>query len=124
VPTAGDYASLNLSQAAVVCLYEWMLACRAAARGDAGDAAVLLSSPAADDRARPADAGAVSAALADLRSMLEEIGFLDGDQAARVMATIASMLTRGGLDEREVRILRGIARQMRWYARRGGQSST
>jgi len=105
VPTAGEYASLNLSQAAVVCLYEWMLA------SSGGDGRELSA------RARAADAVSVSAALADVEDMLTEIGFLEGDQARRVMATVASMLTRGGLDEREVRILRGIVRQVRWYSR-------
>ncbi|HYC53933.1 MAG TPA: TrmH family RNA methyltransferase [Candidatus Binatia bacterium] len=109
VPTAGEYASLNLSQAAVVCLYEWMMA---------SSAAFAAADEPAADRARAADAGAVAGALADVEAMLGEIGFLEGDQARRVMATIASMLTRGGLDEREVRILRGIVRQVRWYARR------
>ncbi len=107
VPTADVYASLNLAQAAVVCLYEWLRANRNEGAGTArpGDSA------AADDRTQ-------SAALADLENVLEEIGFLEGDQAERVMATIRSILTRSGLDEREVGILRGIARQIRWAARR------
>ncbi len=108
VPTADDYASLNLAQAVIVCLYEWL---RSGRDGDHADAAATQPSC-------RAAAGAQSAALADLRSVLEEIGFLEGDQGERVMATIASMLTRGGLDEREVSILRGIARQIRWAARR------
>ena len=52
--------------------------------------------------------------------MLVEIDFLHCDQSDRVMATIASMLTRSGLDEREVSILRGMVRQIRWAARRPG----
>lgn len=112
VPTATEYASLNLAQAVVVCLYEWLQSSRRVGGGGA-------SPPAAN----PASAGQQDAAIADLRGVLEEIGFLDGDQADRVMATIASIFTRSVLDEREVAILRGIARQMRWAARRGGSGS-
>ena len=103
VPTAEVYASLNLAQAAVVCLYEWM-------RSNP-NASPPPPAAAADDRMQ-------AEALADLQSVLEEIGFLEGDQAARVMGTIRSILTRSGLDEREVAILRGMARQIRWSARR------
>jgi len=121
VPTAGEYASLNLAQAVVVCLYEWRQASRrprpaiAASNQAPGAAAAGTGGRAA--------AATQTAALADLRSVLEEIGFLDGDQGERVMATVTSMLTRGGLDEREVSILRGIVRQIRWAARRNLASS-
>lgn len=108
VPTACEYSSLNLAQAVVVCLYEWLRSGRRQVGPRPGDPA-------------PAAAGAQADALADLRDVLEEIGFLDGDQGERVMASITSMLTRGGLDEREVSILRGIVRQIRWAARREGQ---
>jgi len=108
IPTAGDYDSLNLGQAVVVCLYEWL-------RGGRGG-----NDRAAAPDAEAADAASTAAALADLRRVLEEIGFLHGDQDERVMASVASMLTRGGLQEREVRILRGMVRQIRWAASRGG----
>jgi len=107
VPTADAYASLNLAQAAVVCLYEWLRS----DQKEAGSKPRPGETAAADDRTQ-------SAALADLENVLAEIGFLEGDQAERVMATIRSILTRSGLDEREVGILRGIARQIRWAARR------
>jgi TrmH family RNA methyltransferase len=136
VPTAGEYASLNLAQAVVICLYEWLQVSRGmrpaalphGAGGAVGKATAGLEQIAATgtDAAAgsvPATASAQAAALDDLRSVLEGIGFLDGDQGDRVMATVASMLTRGGLDEREVRILRGLARQIRWAARTGGKPS-
>lgn len=109
IPTAGEYSSLNLAQAVVVCLYEWLQTTR---RG--GD-----SRPPLPAESSPASAGSQTAALADLRRVLEEIGFLDSDQDDRVMATVASMLTRSGLDQREVNILRGMVRQIRWASRRG-----
>lgn len=109
IPTADDYDSLNLAQAVVVCLYEWR-------RGGRGEAAAPAPAAAVPDAA---DAASTAAALADLRRVLEEIGFLHGDQDERVMATVASMLTRGGLADREVRILRGMVRQIRWAATNG-----
>lgn len=114
IPTAGNYDSLNLAQAVVVCLYEWLRG-----EGDRAPSSSAREQPCGVDAAASADAAAQSAALADLRSVLEEIGFLHGDQADRVMASLASLLTRAGLDVREVRILRGLARQVRWAARRG-----
>lgn len=109
VPTADEYTSLNLAQAAVICLYEWFVTSREEGQTDS-------SSPPPSCVANQADAASVSAALEDLRSTLIQIGFLSVEQPDRVMATIASLLTRSGLDEREVRIVRGIARQMRWFA--------
>jgi tRNA/rRNA methyltransferase len=111
VPTASEYASLNLAQAVVVCLYEWLRSGEGPARPPDAAGAPRIDVPSAP-------ASAQADAIADLRSVLEEIGFLDGDQGERVMATITSMLTRGGLDDREVAILRGIVRQIRWAARR------
>lgn len=114
VPTADDYASLNLAQAVVVCLYEWRQTARRRLDGTGPSRAKVgphVGATAADARAQ-------AEALADLRRVLEEIGFLDGDQGERVMASVCSMLTRSGLDEREVSILRGMARQIRWAARR------
>jgi tRNA/rRNA methyltransferase len=124
VPTAGDYASLNLAQAVVVSLYEWLQVSRGRPRGAGTAPGPREDAPAAgaetSETAAPASAAAQNAALEDLRDVLVEIDFLHGDQSDRVMATIASMLTRSGLDEREVRILRGLVRQIRWATRRPG----
>lgn len=114
VPTADEYASLNLAQAVVVCLYEWLQTERRAQAAETRSAAAPIA----------ALAHGQAEALADLRLVLEEIDFLHGDQSDRVMATVASMLTRGGLEEREVSILRGIVRQIRWAARRGRKTGS
>jgi TrmH family RNA methyltransferase len=115
VPTSAEYSSLNLAQAAVVCLYEWLQS------GRPGRGMVPAGTPVpAGEASVPASASAMREALADLADVLVEIDFLHGDQSERVMATVSSMLTRGGLDDREVRILRGLVRQIRWAARRGG----
>ncbi len=108
IPTADEYASLNLAQAVVVCLYEWL-------RGSREQSGV----PSHPEHDPPADAATQAAALADLSGVLAEVGFLEGDQGERVMASVASMLVRGGLSARDASILRGIARQVRWAVRRG-----
>lgn len=116
VPTSAEYSSLNLAQAAVVCLYEWLQS----GRPGRGMVHAATPAPAGEEASAPASASAMREALDDLADVLAEIDFLHGDQSERVMATVASMLTRGGLDVREVRILRGMVRQIRWAARRGG----
>lgn len=123
VPTADEYASLNLAQAAVVCLYEWFVAGQeeATETTEMADASQPADQPEIvlpGGRAQ-AEAASVSAALGDLRGALIDIGFLSADQPDRVMAAIASLFTRSGLDEREVRMVRGIARQMRWFVSGG-----
>ena len=72
-----------------------------------------------DERPQPADAAAVESMLAALEQALTDIGFLAERGAGGVMATIRALLTRSGLDVREVRILHGIARQIRWFGGEG-----
>lgn len=106
IPTAPDYPSLNLSQAVLVTAYEiWRLA--------AGE-----DLPGTDARDL-AEAGEVEAMLRDLAAILDEIGFLNPQNPEEVMHGIRRMLGRAALDPREVRILRGMVRQIRWAARRG-----
>jgi len=110
IPTADAYTSLNLAQAAMVCLYELHRA-RLEAVGTEPSVGT------AERRVHPpADAGAVEATLVSLEDAFLRIGFLSQDNPAHVMMSIRSLLTRSGLDEREVRILRGLARQIRWFA--------
>jgi tRNA/rRNA methyltransferase len=108
IPTSADYASLNLAQAAVVCLYE-VLRSRVLSSAAAGP------NPAPGDRGR-ADAAAVEDMYAALERALLAIGFLSPQNPAHVMMTLRDVLGRAGLDERELRILRGVARQISWFA--------
>lgn len=107
VPTDAGYPSLNLAQAVLICLYE-VLRARAAcepppAFGPGG-------------RCEPrADAADVEAMYAALQDALVTVGFLSEDNPEHVMMTVRAVLGRAGLGERELRVFRGIARQIRWF---------
>jgi len=53
---------------------------------------------------------------AQLESALLEIGFLHTQNSKHMMLTLRQMLGRAGLESSDVGVLRGIARQIRWYA--------
>ncbi len=48
------------------------------------------------------------------RALLLEIGFLDEQNPERIYADLRALAARSMLDEREVAILMGIIRQVRW----------
>ena len=103
IPTAEEYASLNLAQAVLLCCYELR---RASQRhGPAAGAAVR------------APAGDVELMFERLRAALLRIGFLHPDNPEHIMFALRQLLGRTGLEPREVRILLGLARQIEWYAR-------
>ena len=105
IPACEDYLSLNLSQAVLVALYEFRRA--------------LASFSEADVDPKPrqqADARQVDAMFAQLEAALAQIGFLSSQNPSHIMATLRAMLTRAGLDPREVSVLRGIAGQIHWFA--------
>jgi tRNA/rRNA methyltransferase len=103
IPTHSSYPSLNLSHAALVCLYELFLA-RHATRA-------------------PMPALATSAALermyGDLGRALLAIGFLHGANPEHIMMAIRRVFGRARLDERELAIWLGVARQIDWFATGG-----
>jgi tRNA/rRNA methyltransferase len=109
IPTTEVYSSLNLAQAVMVVLYEIHRA-----RLDA-----LGAGPSADSdpsRSREsADAGAVEEMFTGLERALVDVGFLPSDNPQHIMVTLRALLGRAALDDRELRILRGIIRQIRWY---------
>jgi len=107
IPSSRAYPSLNLSHAVMICCYELFLA---AARDE------LARGPAAYAEPRPARAEEISRMLESLKEALLAIGYLNRQNPEHVMLAIRRMLGRRDLEEREVRILLGIARQIRWAA--------
>lgn len=106
IPTGPDYASLNLSHAVAVVLYEVF-------RAD-------LELAGAHEVSRPrADAVELESAMVSLEQALRSIDFLNDGNAAHMMQTIRAMFGRAHLDDREVRILRGIATQLTWFSQGG-----
>ncbi|HEY6417761.1 MAG TPA: TrmJ/YjtD family RNA methyltransferase [Candidatus Binataceae bacterium] len=105
IPTAPDYASLNLAQAVVVVAYELMMAARAANRS----AATL----------ELVGAGETHAMLERMAEALVAIGFLPADNPEHIMFAIRGIFGRSGLTARELDILNGMARQIRWAGEGG-----
>lgn len=110
IDTAPEYPSLNLAQAVMVCLYELRMA-----RLAAGDPRALRRTAASGGYA-PADAAALEAMYQDLADALVQIGFLPAERPDHIMASLRALIGRAHPDERELRILRGLARQIRWFA--------
>jgi tRNA/rRNA methyltransferase len=50
---------------------------------------------------------------------LLEIGFLSDDNPEHIMMSLRAILGRAALDERELRIVRGVVRQIAWFAQGG-----
>ncbi len=103
IPTSAACHSLNLSHAFMVIAYELFLA--------ASGSSVSIARPGADTKA-------LEGMYRHMEQALASVGFLNGENPAHIMRDIRRIFGRARLDEREVRILRGICRQMLWAASR------
>ena len=101
VPTA-SFSSLNLAQAVMIVCYELFLA---------ND-----RTPQDTPIPRLANSFELEGMYDHLRAMLSKIGFLDPQNPEHWLLNIRRFLARVPLRAREVRIIRGICRQMDWYA--------
>ncbi len=99
IPTEG-FSSLNLAQGVMVFCYEIFLAAR---END------TKSTP------RLADKFELEGMYSHLREVLEKIGFLDPQNPEHWMLNIRRFLSRLPLQAREVRVIRGVCRQIDWY---------
>lgn len=101
IPTADAYPSLNLAQAVAVCAYElWTAAAPPA------PARTLASHERRELLWTKLEAG------------LQAVSFLHGDAAPAVMRRLRAILGRAALDDEEVQMLLGVARQMTWAGTR------
>ena len=100
IPTDDAHPSLNLAQAVLVLAYELRLA--------------ALGTAAAADTAPRATAGELEAALDELQGALLSVEYLNPAAPEKVMAELRALLLRAEATPREVTLLRGIARQVRW----------
>jgi tRNA/rRNA methyltransferase len=57
--------------------------------------------------------------FSQIERALTEVGFLSSSNPEPIMQTLHEILGRAELDSREVRILRGMMRQISWYVRKG-----
>jgi tRNA/rRNA methyltransferase len=106
IPADPEYPALNLAQAVAVCVYElrraWLRATERPAPAEP-----------------PAPFAATERMFDQLRTALEEVHFLYGDKADALMHALRHLLSRAAPTAGEVKLLLGLARQLRWVARRG-----
>lgn len=105
-PAAADYPSFNLAQAVLLVAYELRMA------GIEPPAESALPPP-ATDRAR-------EAMYRHLEQAWRSIGFVAPDTAATILRRVRRMFGRAALSAEEVTLLRGVARQTLWVARKAG----
>ena len=110
IPTV-DFSSLNLAQAVAILCHELHGAVIDTVAG--GSTAVALP--------RQADQGELAAMYGHLQEALSAIGFLKGENDDYWMQGLRQFLGRVGLRAREIRIIRGICRQILWREGKRGR---
>jgi tRNA/rRNA methyltransferase len=101
IPTDRKASSINLAQAVMIIAYELMFGS-------------LSREPGHTLKLAPIEQ--TEAMYGHLEKALLEIGFLHQQNAQHMMFAIRKMLGRAGLESSDVGVLRGIARQINWYA--------
>jgi tRNA/rRNA methyltransferase len=106
IPANPEYQSFNVAQAVVICLYE-----------------VYLESltPPADDGLVRAQAEDIERLFDIMRNALLKIGFLDSENPEHMLLAFRRIFGRTGLEDKDVRILTGMFRQIEWFAKQGWQ---
>jgi len=106
IPTAEGASSLNISHAVLLVCYELFAACR-----DDKIPGEAICEPAAP-------VSMVEAMYDHMRESLLEIGFLNPQNPEYTLGMIRRLFSRTGLSIPEVRMLRGLFRQLVWYIRK------
>jgi len=100
IPTSREFTSLNLSQAVMILCYEIFIA----------------SSVAAEATPKLALSSETEGMYRQIKDLLAKIGFLNPENPEYWMLDLRRFFARSGLLSREVKIIRGICRQLEWYA--------
>lgn len=104
IPTNDQLPSMNLAQSVVLCLYEISKA----------QAASQLKS---GGRKKLATNSVLESMYGHMRSTLCDIGFLDEQNPDHILRSLRRVFGRAGLNDREVRILRGLWSRLDWLER-------
>jgi len=104
IPVHPDYASLNLSQAVLLCCYELYGA--------------LGTYEAPVEKSLPAPMSQKLKLLEKWREMLLDIGFMKDDKADHMMQGIQRIFSRGTFSEDDIAIMMGVARQADWASKK------
>jgi len=100
IPTSHEFTSLNLSQAVMILCYE-----------------IFIVSPAtAETKPKLALSSELEGMYRQIKDLLSEIGFLNPENPEYWMLDLRRFFARSGLLSREVKIIRGICRQLEWHA--------
>jgi tRNA/rRNA methyltransferase len=102
IPTGDEFPSLNLAQAAAICLYELFTLM--------GDNEV---SPDPPDRAPFAD---LDRMFGHLKAAFEAVHYVYGTKGDPLMHAFRHLVSRARPTRQEVRMLHGLARQLLWLA--------
>jgi len=114
IPTHPALPSLNLAQAVMLVCYELRMA-DLLRPGNESKAGLLT---------KPAEFRTIEGMYGQMEELLLRIGFLDPQNPKRIMHTLRRIFGRANLGDRDVAILRGIFRQMDWYAIHGEKPSS
>lgn len=106
LPTADEYPSVNLAQAVLLVAYELRLSLL-------GEEPVDLLDP-------PAEHADREAMYRHMERALQTIGYLHEESVEPIMRRLRRLMGRAAMTEREVAMLRGMARQILWAADRAG----
>ena len=104
IPTDAAYPSLNLAQAVTICVYELFLA-------------AMENVPAKEIERAPAED--VERLFDRLKTSMLDIGYLDPQNPEHILFAFRRIFGRAGLEEKDVRILTGLFRQIQWYVNEG-----
>ncbi len=102
IPTSREFTSLNLSHAVMIVCYE-----------------IFVSSlPAAGEEvtARLARVSELEGMYGQIKTLLDDIGFLNRENPDYWMMHLRRFFNRAGILSREVKIVRGVCRQLQWHA--------
>ncbi|MCX7982948.1 MAG: RNA methyltransferase [Syntrophales bacterium] len=109
IPTAGEFKSLNLSHAVMIVCYEvFMASCQ----------------PTEGFVPKLATSAEIEGMYANLKEVLTEIGFLNPQNPDYFMYHLRRFFSRTGLLARDVKIIRGICRQISWAIKNKRLQST
>jgi len=101
IPTNEDLPSMNLAQAVSVCLYE-------VSRADGRRLGKRAG------QRKLASGKLLEGLFSHIRRSMVAIGFLDPHNPEHILRTFRRIFSRAGLNERDVKILHGLCRQLDW----------
>jgi tRNA/rRNA methyltransferase len=105
IPTSREFTSLNLSHAVMILCYEIFTASSEPTTGAAATPKLALSSE-------------LEGMYGQIKTLLADIEFLNPENPDYWMMHLRRFFSRASLLSREVKIIRGICRQLEWYAHR------